>query len=204
MVERQIRSRGIRDPRVLDAMLRIPREQFVPAQNRRLSYTDEPVAIGFGQTISQPYITALMSECLELKGHETVLEVGAGCGYHAAVLGALAARVISLEIVPELAAVARENLERSGLGGNIRIVLADGSLGWPEDAPYDAISVAAAAPEAPETLVGQLGDPGVMVIPTGSEWEQELRVITKRQKKLHSRLATYCRFVPLRGKRGWE
>jgi protein-L-isoaspartate(D-aspartate) O-methyltransferase len=203
MVERQIEARGIRDARVLDAMRRIPREQFIPAESRHLSYGDDPVEIGFGQTISQPYMTALMLECLELKGTESVLEVGAGCGYHAAVLGALAARVISLEIVPELAAVAESNLAKTGLGLNVVVVCADGSRGWPEGAPFDAISVAAGAPEVPGTLLDQLTDPGVLVIPAGSSWEQELRVITKRQGLVQSRTAARCRFVPLRGSAGW-
>jgi protein-L-isoaspartate(D-aspartate) O-methyltransferase len=204
MVERQIQARGIRDPRILQAMRDIPREQFIPEEHRHLSCDDEPVAIGFGQTISQPYITALMVECLALEGTETVLEVGAGCGYHAAVLGALAARVVAVEIVPELAQAARRNLRETGLDRNILIVEGDGSRGWPEYAPYDAISVAAAAPEPSAELLAQLKDPGRMVIPVGSLWEQELRVFTKRQGAVHSRLATYCRFVPLRGGAGWE
>ena len=127
MVERQIEARGVRDPRVLQAMLAIPREQFIPEEYRHLSFDDEPVSIGFGQTISQPYMTALMAECLELKGTETVLDVGSGSGYHAAVLGALAARVISIEIIPELAGMARENLDQTGLGGNVMVVCGDGS-----------------------------------------------------------------------------
>jgi protein-L-isoaspartate(D-aspartate) O-methyltransferase len=203
MVERQIRARGIRDARVLAAMLRIPREQFIPEENRHLSYADDPVQIGFGQTISQPYMTALMCECLELKGTESVLEVGAGCGYHAAVLGALAARVVSLEIVPELAAVAECNLAKTGLGPNVVVVCADGSRGWPDGAPFDAISVAAGAPEVPGSLLDQLKDPGILVIPAGSSWEQELRVIAKRQGLIQSRTAARCRFVPLRGSEGW-
>lgn len=182
----------------------IPRERFIPEEHRHLSCEDEPVAIGFGQTISQPYITALMVDCLALEGAETVLEVGAGCGYHAAVLGALAARVVSVEIVPELAGMARKNLRENGLDRNVLIVSGDGSRGWPEYAPYAAISVAAAAPEPPPDLLAQLKDPGTLVIPVGSLWEQELRVLTKREGAVHSRLATYCRFVPLRGGAGWE
>lgn len=204
MVERQLYARGIRDPRVLEAMGRIPREEFIPAQHRYLSYADEPVPIGFGQTISQPYMTALMVECLQLRGGEKVLEVGAGSGYHAAVLGALAAQVIAVEIIPELAAMARANLDKTGLGGNVQIVCADGSLGWPPSAPYDAISVAAAAADVPPALLEQLKDPGLLVIPVGGSWEQELRVYSKREGKLFSRTVTYCRFVPLRGKEGWE
>ena len=204
MVERQIQARGIRDARVLQAMRDIPREKFIPEEYRHLSCDDEPVTIGFGQTISQPYITALMVECLALEGTETVLEIGAGCGYHAAVLGALAARVVAVEIVSDLAEMARKNLRENGLDRNIQVVTGDGSRGWPEAAPYDAISVAAAAPEPPPDLLAQLKDPGRMVIPVGSLWEQELRVITKRDGIIHSRLATYCRFVPLRGGAGWE
>jgi len=204
MVERQIAARGIRDPRILEAMARIPREEFIPPEYRHLSCVDDPAPIGFGQTISQPYMTALMTERLELKGTEKVLEVGAGCGYHAAVLGSLAARVIALEIIPELAAAARHNLEKTGLGGNIEIVCADGSAGWPEQAPYDAISVAAAAAVAPQALLAQLSDPGRLVIPLGSCWEQELRLYRKEAGVARSQLLTYCRFVPLRGKEGWE
>ena len=204
MVERQIKARGVRDPRVLQAMLAIPRELFIPEEFRHLSFGDEPVSIGFGQTISQPYITALMAECLNLKGAETVLDVGSGSGYHAAVRGALAARVISIEIIPELARMARENLDKTGLGGNVIVLCGDGSRASIKRASCEAISVAAAAPEMPPGLLEQLKDPGRLVIPVGSLWDQELRVITKSQGKLQSRVATYCRFVPLRGSAGWE
>ncbi len=204
MVSRQLEGRGIRDPRVLEAMRRIPRERFVPEESRHLACADEPVSIGFGQTISQPYMTALMAECLCLEGGETVLEVGAGCGYHAAVLAALAARVIAVEIVPELAERARLTLRENGLDANIRVECGDGSAGWPPHAPYDAISVAAAAPDVPASMLEQLRDPGALVIPAGSIWEQELRVVSRRQGVTHSRVATYCRFVPLRGAGGWE
>jgi len=204
MVESQLRARGIRDPRVLAAMLALPREEFVPEEHRHASYSDEPLPIGFGQTISQPYMTALMAERLELTGKEKVLEVGAGCGYHAAVLGALALRVITIEIIPELAAMARENLERTGRSGNVTVICGDGSAGWPELAPYDAISVAAAAPGVPPALLEQLADPGAMVIPVGGCSEQQLQVITRRGGRLQTRTSTPCRFVPLRGCGGWE
>jgi len=204
MVEQQLRRRGISDERVLEAMLRIAREQFVPEANRQWAYCDEPVSIGHGQTVSQPYITALMTQCLELKGNEKVLEVGAGCGYHAALLGSLAAEVISLEIIPELAEQARVNLEATGYGSNVRVLCRDGSLGCPERMPFDAISVAAAAPEAPPALIEQLNDPGKMVIPVGSLAEQDLLVITKSAGRISSRVAAHCRFVPLRGGQGWE
>lgn len=199
MVDRHLRGRGIRDERVLAAMLEIPREEFIPEGSRASAYSDEPVPIGHGQTMSQPYMTALMVECLALTGTETVLEVGTGCGYHAAVLGALAARVISLELIPELAANARRNLANIGRGGNISVVTGDGSLGYAEMAPYDAISVAAAAPSLPQALITQLKDGSRMVIPVGPPGEQELRVLSKRGEAIDSRVATYCRFVPLMG-----
>jgi len=204
MVDHQLRHRGIRDPRVLAAMGRIPREEFVPPESRLQSYQDEPVSIGYGQTISQPYMTALMAELLELHGDETVLDVGAGSGYHAAVLGALAAQVVSVEIVPELAALAAANLARAGLGGNVTVICADGSHGYPERAPYDAISVAAGAPEVPSALVDQLRDPGRLVIPVGPLIDQELLVVEKRHGRVDTHVAAYCRFVPLRGGGGWQ
>jgi protein-L-isoaspartate(D-aspartate) O-methyltransferase len=198
MVERQLRGRGIWDERVLAAMLEIPREEFVPEPHRASSYADEPASIGRGQTISQPYMVALMVQCLELTGSETVLEVGAGCGYHAAVLGAVAARVITVERIPELARMARQNLERTGRSHNILVINADGSQGYAESAPYDAISVAAAAPEIPPALLEQLKAEGRMVMPVGSGWDQELRVLHKSGGEVRSRVAAYCRFVPLR------
>ncbi len=158
MVDLQLRRRGIRDERVLAAMLGIPREEFVPLESRLIAYQDGPIHIGEGQTISQPYMTALMAESLELRGTEHVLEVGAGCGYAAAVLGALAASVITLEILPRLAKQARDNLRRAGRDYNVRVVTGDGSAGYREGAPYDAISVAAGAPEIPAALVEQGGD----------------------------------------------
>jgi len=198
MVERQLRSRGIRDQRVLAAMAEIPRELFVPDDQRARAYEDEPVPIGFGQTISQPYMVALMAQALELRGSERVLEVGAGSGYHAAVLGALAREVIALEVVPELVLRAQQNLEKAGRGQNVRVIWADGSQGYPELSPYDAISVAAAAPEIPAALLAQLADPGRMVIPVGSGWDQELRLVCKREGRITQRIVTFCRFVPLR------
>ena len=204
MVETQLRRRGIHDERVLCAMREIPREEFVPAEQRVLAYRDEPVHIGFGQTISQPYMTALMAEVLELEGTETVLEVGSGCGYAAAVLGALAARVVTVEIIPGLVQMARGNLRRTRRDGNITVVQGDGSAGYPEGAPYDAISVAAGAPELPAPLVDQLADPARLTIPVGGFDDQELRVVWKRGGQIESRVATQCRFVPLRGGEGWR
>jgi protein-L-isoaspartate(D-aspartate) O-methyltransferase len=204
MVETQLRRRGIRDERVLAAMLEIPREEFVPAESRLLACVDEPIHIGYGQTISQPYMTALMAEALALEGTETVLEVGAGSGYAAAVLGMLAARVIAMEIVPGLARQARENLRRTGRDANVVVMEGDGSLGYAEEAPYDAISVAAGAPEIPSALLGQLKDPGCLVIPVGEWADQELLVVSSRGGYIDTRVATLCRFVPLRGGEGWK
>ena len=204
MVDRQLRKRGIRDGRVLDAMLAIPREEFVPLECRVCSYRDEPLQIGYGQTISQPYMIALMAELLELTGAETVFDVGGGSGYHAAVLGMLAARVISIELIPALARQAEQNLLRTGRAGNIKVVCGDGSQGWPEHAPYDCISVAAGAPAVPAALLAQLNDPGRLVIPVGAMADQELRVIEKSGGRMDERVATFCRFVPLRGDGGWR
>jgi protein-L-isoaspartate(D-aspartate) O-methyltransferase len=204
MVEAQLRRRGIRDERTLAAMLEIPRERFVPPESRFSAYADAPIPIGHGQTISQPYMTALMAQALELTGVERVLEVGAGSGYAAAVLGRLAARVISLEIVPRLAEEAAENLRRAGYDDHVTVLCADGSLGYPELAPFDGISVAAAAREIPPALLEQLNDPGRLVIPVGPWDDQELRVVVRRGGHLESRVATLCRFVPLRGGEGWR
>jgi len=204
MVDTQLRRRGIRDARVLRAMGEIPREEFVPAGLRAMSYLDDPVPLGHGQTISQPYMTALMAQELELTGAETVLEVGAGSGYAAAVLGALARAVVSIDIAPAMTQLARENLLRTGLGSNVTVLEGDGSLGWPERAPFDAISVAAGAPDIPAALLGQLGDPGRMVIPVGPLDDQELRVLRKAGGRLETRVSTPCRFVPLRGGEGWS
>lgn len=204
MVELQLRRRGIHDPRVLDAMGRIPREQFVHEHDRSACYSDCPIGIGFGQTISQPYMTALMAQCLELQGTERVLDVGAGSGYHAAVLALLAAHVISIEVVPELAAEARWTLERAGFGSKVTVVQGDGSLGFPERAPYQGISVAAGAPEVPPSLLDQLDDPGKLVIPVGSRGEQDLKVVTRRGERVTYNIVSQCRFVPLVGQQGWN
>ena len=204
MVEAQLRRRGIHDERVLRAMREIPREEFVPAESRLLAYQDDPIHIGHGQTISQPYMTALMAQSLELTGTETVLEVGGGSGYAAAVLGALAARVVTVEIIPALAQMARENLRRTGRDANVTVECGDGSLGYPKAAPFDAITVAAGAPEIPAALLEQLKDPGRLVIPVGDYGDQELRVVSKLRGRIDYRVAVLCRFVPLRGGEGWE
>ncbi|MDQ2901564.1 MAG: protein-L-isoaspartate(D-aspartate) O-methyltransferase [Acidobacteriota bacterium] len=204
MVDKQLRERGIHDERVLAVMGVIPRERFIPEEEWARAYGDEPVPIGYGQTISQPFMTAFMAQALELTGDENVLDIGAGSGYHAAVLGQLAKRVISIEIVPELAQFAQENLVRAGLIRNITVVQGDGGAGFPERAPFDAISVAAGAPDVPPRLLDQLNDPGRLVIPVGPLEDQELRLVTKRGGRIESRVVTLCRFVPLRGAHGWK
>ena len=185
-------------------MREIPREEFVPPEMRILAYRDDPIQIGYGQTISQPYMTALMAEVLQLRGDETVLEVGTGCGYAAAVLGMLARRIISIEIIPALAARAADNLRRSGRQWNVTVEAGDGSVGFAPAAPYDAISVAAGAPDVPAGLLEQLADPGRLVIPVGDREDQELRVVWKERGRIDYRVATLCRFVPLRGGKGWD
>ena len=204
MVEIQLRRRGIGDERVLAAMLAIPREEFVPVEKQGEVYGDDPVPIGYEQTISQPYMTALMAEVLELEGSETVLEVGCGSGYAAAVLSKLARRVITMELIPGLARGARRNLARAGCGANVEVVCGDGSLGYPKAAPFDAISVAAGAPDIPASLLEELNDRGRLVIPVGPRSDQELRVIRKESGRTESHIVTQCRFVPLRGGEGWE
>lgn len=204
MVRDQLQARGIRDVRVLDAMRRIPRETFIAPALWPEAYSDAPLPIGHGQTITQPYMTALMAELLELRGTEKVLDVGTGSGYHAAVLGALARQVISIERIPELADTARENLRHAGLDSNIVVLCGDGSLGVPEQAPFDAISVAAGSPRIPPALLAQLNDPGILVIPVGDRDEQDLRVVRKENGKITTRIASGCRFVPLIGSEGWR
>jgi protein-L-isoaspartate(D-aspartate) O-methyltransferase len=204
MVDLQLRRRGITDERVLAAMGTIPREEFLPPEARILSYRDDPAGIGFGQTISQPYMTALMAQQLELLGNEVVLDVGTGSGYAAAVLGALAARVISIELIASLAARAAGNLQRTGWARQVTVIAGDGSVGYREGGPYDAISVAAAAPEIPRALIEQLRDPGRMVIPVGTRRDQSLRIVTKKDGRVESRGAGECRFVLLRGDEGWR
>lgn len=193
----------IKDRRVLQVMARIPREKFVPTEFRRQAYEDRPLPIGCEQTISQPYIIALMTEALELSGREKVLELGTGSGYQTAILAELARQVISVERVPTLAESAREVL--TGLGyKNIEINVAGETLGWPLDAPYDAIMVTAGAPGIPEDLLNQLAIGGRMIIPTGSRYLQELCKVTRRQDGNTIQNLGGCRFVSLIGKNAWE
>jgi len=198
MVSEQIVARGVRDPRTLAALRKVPRHLFVPDAAAREAYEDHPLPIGHAQTISQPYIVALMTETLGLKGGETVLEVGTGSGYQAAVLAEIAAHVYSIEIVPTLAEEARERLRRLGYG-NVEVRAGDGYAGWPEAAPFDAIIVTAAAPRIPEPLKAQLRDGGRLVLPVGDE-SQELIVVTRSGATFAQRRVLPVRFVPMTGK----
>ena len=204
MVERQIRRRGIRDKRVLAAMLAVAREEFVPEEFRKHAYDDDPLPIGLAQTISQPYMVALMAECLLLSGDECVLEIGCGSGYAAAVLGQLAREVVTVELHSELAERARETLQRTGYANNITVIRGDGSLGYAAKAPYRAITVAAGAPAIPPALLAQLDEGGRLVIPVGPHEDQDLQVIDKRDGKIGCKVVTRCRFVPLAGEQGWK
>jgi protein-L-isoaspartate(D-aspartate) O-methyltransferase len=202
MVERQLRRRGIRDERVLAALGRVPRELFVPVQERAAAYSDNALPIGHGQTISQPYMVARICEDLQLRGEERVLDVGAGSGYQAAVLAELAAAVVAVERIPELAEQARANLAVAGYE-RVEVVVGDGTLGVPERAPFDAIAVAAAAPEPPPALYEQLAEGGRLVVPVGERTEQLLLVVEKREGGRRIRFSVPCRFVPLVGERGF-
>ena len=203
MVEQQLRPRGIRDERVLAAMSEISRHEFVSPELRERAYEDHPLGIGQGQTISQPYMVAAMLQALELRGPEKVLEVGTGSGYQAALLARLASRVITMEAEPLLASSARQRLAQMGLSDRISVIVGDGSLGYPSEAPYDGIIVAAAAPEAPACLLEQLAEGGRLVIPVGDRDCQELLQIRRINGQPVSRGLGYCRFVPLLGKYGW-
>jgi protein-L-isoaspartate(D-aspartate) O-methyltransferase len=196
-------DREIADNRVVDAMRRVPREAFVPQEQYHAAYDDRPLSIGFGQTISQPFIVALMVQALELRGDEKVLELGTGSGYEAAILAELAPKVVTVECIPELAEAARQVLDKLGYS-NIEVHVAGRTLGWPEGAPYDAIIVSAGAPTVPQALVEQLTWNGRLVIPVGSRWQQELLRVTKLRKGNNIENLGGCYFVPLIGEGAWE
>ena len=203
MVEHQIRDRGIRDERVLAAMREVPRHLFVPKGYERAAYEDRPLPIGEGQTISQPYIVAVMTEQLELAPQDRVLEIGSGSGYQAALLAGLAGTVISIERLEGVAEQARENLARAGVTG-VRIVVGDGTEGYPPEAPYDAIIVTAASPGVPEPLIEQLAEGGRLIAPIGPRDCQDLVKLVKREGKVETiPLGGVC-FVPLIGQFGWR
>ena len=194
--------RTVRDERVLRAMSRVPREEFLPPDLRHLAYDDRPLPIGNGQTISQPLMVAIMTEVLRLRGTERVLELGTGSGYQAAILAELAAQVVSVERVPELAESAAQRLR--GLGyGNVTVHIAGEALGWPAEAPYDAILVTAGAPRVPRGLIAQLALGGRLVIPVGRLHMQQLLSVTRESDGLRARRHGQCRFVPLIGEDAW-
>ena len=195
-------SREIKDRRVLEAMAHIPRERFVPEESRHLAYEDIPLPIGLEQTISQPFIIALMTEALELTGAEKVLEIGTGSGYQAAILAELARYVVTVERLPKLAEAASKVIDSLGYR-NIEIHLSGETLGWPAEAPYEAILVTAGAPRVPVELISQLAIGGRMVIPVGSRYLQELVKITRQKKKNRVENLGGCRFVSLIGKGAW-
>jgi len=196
MVEGQLRARGIRDERVLNAMSRVPRQEFIPRQYRDQAYEDHPLPIGEQQTISQPYIVALMLEAVALRPTDRVLEIGSGSGYVTALLAEEAAEVFSVERHPALANEARDLLARLGYT-NVRVVVGDGSQGFSEAAPYDAIIVSAAAPEVPRALLAELAESGRMIIPVGPPDSQQLQLIEMRNGQPKTTLRELCRFVPL-------
>jgi protein-L-isoaspartate(D-aspartate) O-methyltransferase len=202
MVESQLRNRGIRDQRVLDAMLEVPRHLFVPPEYRSQAYGDHPIPIGEGQTISQPFIVAVSLQALALTGSESVLEVGTGSGYQTALLAELARSVYSVERHAALAHSAEIILSQQGLD-NVRVVIGDGSNGLSEFAPYGAILVSAAAPSVPQSLLDQLSDNGRMVIPVGPPHAQELQLVRKQDGKRVVKALEGCRFVPLIGAEGY-
>jgi len=197
MVDDQLRARGIRDARVLDAMRRVPRHLFIPEPHRAWAYDDRPVPIGRGQTISQPYVVAFMTEALEIAPHHRVLEVGTGSGYQAAILAELAREVYTIEIVPELANRARRTLSALGYR-NVHVRVGNGYLGWPEQAPYDRIVVTAAPQKVPPALLGQLRIGGLMAIPVGSGIQQ-LRVLRRTATGTETLHELPVRFVPMTG-----
>jgi len=195
MVEYQIKARGIKDKRVLSAMLKVPRHLFVPEEMRDLAYRDEPLPIGYSQTISQPYIVAYMTEALKLRPEDKVLEIGTGSGYQTAILAELVREVYTIEIIPELSQRAEETLKNLGYT-NIEFLIGDGSKGWPEKAPFDAILVSAAPAEVPPALVDQLQINGRLILPVGTD-SQELVLIKKTKKGLEKTSLIGVRFVPL-------
>jgi len=195
MVQNQLRARGVKDRKVLDVMKKIPRHEFVPENMKSYAYQDEPLPIGEGQTISQPYIVAYMTEVLALKGAEKVLEIGTGSGYQAAILAELVKEVFTVEVISPLSVKAQEVLKKLGYK-NIYFKIGDGTLGWEENAPYDAVMVTAAPAKVPKALQEQLEIPGRMVIPVGSTF-QELVLVKREMKKFKKRKLLPVRFVPL-------
>ncbi|MFH1269675.1 MAG: protein-L-isoaspartate(D-aspartate) O-methyltransferase [Candidatus Omnitrophota bacterium] len=203
MVEEQLMPRGIKDERVLSAFYKIERHKFIPEDARTSAYADFPVSIGEGQTISQPYIVALMTECLALTGKERVLEIGTGSGYQTAILAELAAEVYSIERFEVLASKAQAIIDELGYK-NIKIKSGDGTLGWKEESPFDRIIITAASPKIPMPLLEQLNDNGKLILPLGESLSQVLTLVEKKEGKLKSIDVCGCVFVPLIGKHAWS
>jgi len=203
MVEEQIRRRGIRDERVLSAMEEVPRHLFIPIEVRRLAYADEPLPIGEGQTISQPYIVAEMTAALRLSGTEKVLEIGTGSGYQTAILARLCREIVTIERIASLSAEARSRLAAMEIG-SVTFVVGDGSLGSAEHAPFDRILSAAASPTVPAPWISQLSEGGIIVLPVGSRHEQELIRVTRVGRRTKTEVLGGCRFVPLVGMYGFH
>jgi protein-L-isoaspartate(D-aspartate) O-methyltransferase len=203
MVETQIAARGVKNQLVLNAMKKVPRHVFVPSESMEAAYSDRPLPIGYGQTISQPYMVAVMTEALGLEGSGKVLEVGTGSGYQAAILAEIASHVVTTERVPELAEAARSVIRELGYT-NVEVIVADGSKGYIAEAPYDAIIVTAGAPEIPRSLVDQLADGGRLVVPVGNTYQQTLTRLTKRGSEEVVERLEGCVFVPLIGEYGWK
>ena len=203
MVEFQLAQRGIKDVHVLGAFSVVPRERFVTPEYADQAYEDHPLPIGLDQTISQPYMVALMTECLRLQGEERVLEIGTGSGYQTAILSKLAQEVYTIERHEPLASSAAKRLTELGYR-NVHFRVGDGSLGWPEQAPFDRIMVTAGAPSVPESLCDQLKDGGILAIPIGGERDQELVVVEKAGGRRVQRHVCYCQFVKLVGQEGWK
>jgi protein-L-isoaspartate(D-aspartate) O-methyltransferase len=196
MVQQQLKVRGIKDERVLTAMAKVPREEFVPSESRAASYEDGPLPIGYDQTISQPYIVAFMTEQLRPKSSDRVLEIGTGSGYQAAILAELVAKVYTIEIVEPLAKNAEATLQRLGYK-NVHVKFGDGYSGWPEEAPFDAIIVTCAPDKVPQPLTDQLKDGGRMVIPVGERFAQQLYLLEKKNGQLKESATLPVRFVPM-------
>ncbi len=203
MVQKQLAGRDITDKRVLSVMAEIPREKFIPTQWREYAYEDRAVPIGLGQTISQPYMVAIMTQLLELTEEHRVLEIGTGSGYQTAILAKLSKEVFTVERIPELSERAKKVLSELGIT-NVRFKIDDGTLGWPEYSPYDRIIVTAGAPSVPEALTEQLSENGIMVIPVGPEEHQTLIKLTKSDGKIYKEHILSCRFVKLIGQEGWQ
>jgi protein-L-isoaspartate(D-aspartate) O-methyltransferase len=203
MVETQIAARGVRDERVLSAMREVPRHLFVPESYQSAAYKDSPLPIGKGQTISQPYIVAVMTELLRVQPTDKVLEIGSGSGYQAAILGKLAQSVVTVERIPEVGEMARSNLARVGIT-TVTVVTGNGTLGYPEGAPFDGILITAATPAVPPPLIEQMAEGGRLVAPVGSRDLQELVRLTRHGKQTVKELFGGVVFVPLLGEHGWQ